>query len=132
MAFSVASSTAPQSQINITPLVDVMLVLLVIFMVTAPMLSQPLQVQLPQPALHPTPDTPTQLRVRVTGVNNYLLEGNPVSGLQLQQQLSRIRMQSPDVQLQLSATQQADYQHLVDVIAIARRAGLQQISMAAD
>ncbi|KRG72043.1 ExbD/TolR family protein [Pseudoxanthomonas dokdonensis] len=132
MAFSVASSAAPQSQINITPLVDVMLVLLVIFMVTAPMLSRPLEVQLPQQALRHNPDTPTQLRLRVVGSDSYQLEGNPVSGRQLQQQLSRARMQSPAVQLRLSAAGQADYQQLVDAIAIARRAGLQQISMSAD
>ncbi len=58
MAFASGSGGGPMADINVTPLVDVMLVLLIIFMVTAPILSYPIEVNLPQRMLNPPPFTP--------------------------------------------------------------------------
>ena len=57
MAFSSGSTGGPMANINVTPLVDVMLVLLIIFMMTAPMLSYPIDIDLPQRSLNPPPTT---------------------------------------------------------------------------
>ena len=56
MAFSTGGSGGPMADINVTPLVDVMLVLLIIFMVTAPILSYPIDIDLPQKSLNPPPE----------------------------------------------------------------------------
>ena len=67
MAFTSNSGGGPMADINVTPLVDVMLVLLIIFMVTVPPLSYPIQVDLPQPSNVPPPPSnpPPAIRIRI-------------------------------------------------------------------
>jgi biopolymer transport protein ExbD len=80
MAFSSNSSGGPMADINVTPLVDVMLVLLIIFMVTAPALSYPIQVDLPQPSTNPPPtpkDPPEPIRIRIDAAGTVLWNGSP-------------------------------------------------------
>ena len=72
MAFSSNSGGGPMADINVTPLVDVMLVLLIIFMVTAPILSYPIDIDLPQKSLTPPdqprePPEPIDLRIDAAG-----------------------------------------------------------------
>jgi biopolymer transport protein ExbD len=81
MAFSSNSSGGPMADINVTPLVDVMLVLLIIFMVTAPALSYPIQVDLPQPSKVPPPpsEPPPPLKVHIDAGGTVFLNGSPTS-----------------------------------------------------
>ena len=78
MAFSSNSAAGgPMADINVTPLVDVMLVLLIIFMVTAPTLSYPIDIDLPQPSLNPPPQTkapPEPIKLRIDAVGPGVLE----------------------------------------------------------
>src|SRR6476469_1601735 len=93
MAFSTGSGGgAPMADINVTPLVDVMLVLLIIFMVTAPTLSYPIDINLPQPTLNPPqenqePPPPISLKIDASGTvlwNNAPTPLNQVQNLMLQ------------------------------------------------
>ena len=81
MAFSSNSAAgAPMADINVTPLVDVMLVLLIIFMVTAPILSYPIDIDLPQRVLNPPPETkvpPEPIRLRIDAGRPGVLERQP-------------------------------------------------------
>ena len=88
MAFSSNSGAgAPMSNINVTPLVDVLLVLLIIFMVTAPMTTYPIDVNLPQRALNPPPQLkepppPIDLRIEASGQVYWNNTPQPVTALQ--------------------------------------------------
>ena len=87
MAFASNSGGGPMADINVTPLVDVMLVLLIIFMVTAPTLSYPIEIDLPQRTNTPPPQTkeppePIKLRIDAAGQVYWNEAAQPLSGLQ--------------------------------------------------
>ncbi len=132
MAFSVTASPAPQAEINITPLVDVMLVLLVIFMVTAPMLSRPLPVALPQHKSLPLDDKPRQLDLQITGDGSYRLDGQMVDSRELASRLQEAVVDDPRAQLRVASAGEADYQQLITALVLVRAAGLEQIRMLGD
>src|SRR5881392_118456 len=80
MAFT-SNTGGPMADINVTPLVDVMLVLLIIFMVTVPPLSYPIQVDLPQPNRNPPPPgtPPDPIRIRIDAGGSITWNGTPVN-----------------------------------------------------
>ena len=81
MAFSSNSGAGPMADINVTPLVDVMLVLLIIFMVTAPALSYQIQVDLPQRTSNPPPqpkDPPEPIRLRIEAGGTVTWNNSPI------------------------------------------------------
>src|SRR5207342_1673699 len=88
MAFTTNSTGGPMADMNVTPLVDGMLVLLIIFMVTVPPLSYPIQVDLPQPNRTPPPpgNPPEPIRVRIDAGGSVSWNGTPVSMQILQSQ----------------------------------------------
>src|SRR6476659_3225766 len=81
MAFSSGGGGGPMADINVTPLVDVMLVLLIIFMVTAPALSYPIEVDLPQKTTTPPPPPPVPppdpLKIHIDAAGTVSLNGSP-------------------------------------------------------
>jgi biopolymer transport protein ExbD len=79
MAFTSNSGSGPMADINVTPLVDVMLVLLIIFMVTAPALSYPIPVDLPQPSTTPPPpgNPPDPIRIHIDAGGTVSWNGSP-------------------------------------------------------
>ena len=81
MAFSSAGKSGPLAEINVTPLVDVMLVLLIIFIVTAPMLSRPIAVQLPQATgrVVDRPDPPPPIELRLDASSQLSWNGQPIA-----------------------------------------------------
>src|SRR6185437_16031919 len=80
MAFSSAGRSGPLADINVTPLVDVMLVLLIIFIVTAPMLSRPINVQLPQATdrVVDRPEPPPPIELRLDASSQLSWDGQPM------------------------------------------------------
>lgn len=111
--------------INITPLVDVLLVLLVIFMVAAPLLSRPLPMQLPHPGTATT--TPRELRLQIDSVGDYTLDGRPVSATALGDALRVAQEQAPDLRLRIASADDSDYQAFVGALSVAERAGIRNI-----
>lgn len=128
MAFSAAVRESPVAEMNITPLVDVMLVLLVIFMVSAPLLSQPLRATLPQEA-PPAPLKPLQLQVEVLSDGAYRLDGRPLGPEQLWHRLDEAVITDPNAVLRISSASDADYQPMVTVLAQARARGISHIGV---
>ncbi len=127
MAFANRNASLPVAAINITPLVDVLLVLLVIFMVTAPVLARSLDVQLPQHR----PDTPKpapQLHLRVDAAGGYWLEGAAVDRNALDAALRTAVARDPDLQLVLRSDDDGDYQGFVAALSAARAAGVHAIA----
>src|SRR4249919_345703 len=91
MAFASGSGGGPMADINVTPLVDVMLVLLIIFMVTAPILSYPIDVNLPQRSLNQPPQTkvpPPPIRLRIDAAGTIFWNDSPIDMRVLQQQMN--------------------------------------------
>ena len=131
MAFSTGSGGGPLSEINVTPLVDVMLVLLIIFMITAPLLQHNITIDLPQP--RPDQPPPTQ---QITPVNLSIKEDGsmywndlPVSDLELQAQLAVIGAKAEDQQpeVHITATDVTPYDYIARVLAEAKRNNVQKI-----
>lgn len=120
------------SEINVTPLVDVMLCLLIIFMIAAPMLSKRLPLALPQPIYPPV--TPTEpeppLRLRILADGRLLLEDRPIQDHVLAAELAWQADRDPLRVLQIDTDRDAAYQRFVDVLASAREQGIEQIALA--
>ncbi len=123
----------PMSEINMTPLIDVMLVLLVIFILAAPLLSSTIPLQLPQAGSAqavPAPPTPP-IAVTLDAQGQMYLNDQPVTAVALRQRLSDAARQSPDAELQLRADAAVPYGRVVELIALAQQAGLQRIGFVA-
>ena len=129
MAFAaVDSRDSRQSDINITPLVDVMLVLLVLFIVTAPAATRRLEMSLPQPG--PLPHTPpTVLHVYVGAGDVTSLDGQALAPAELAARFAAEAMRGRPAVVEIAADPDADYQSVLRAMAAARHAGLQDLSL---
>jgi biopolymer transport protein ExbD len=119
----------PVADINVTPLVDVMLVLLVIFMVTAPMLTAGIQVDLPRTAAaRLTPPEPP-LELGLTREGGLFLGKEPVEEPALEPRLAELHAASPDRALHLRADRGIEYGEVLRVMALVQRAGIQRVAL---
>ena len=139
MAFAIRSA-GPMSEMNVTPLVDVMLVMLIIFMITMPALSQTLGLDLRRgnpPIAEVTPPDPIRLHVDVGGTVSW--NGSPLSLIELQ---SRLQVESArgigadgrldanrQPAIEIDAEREADYQVVMQVMARANNAQLAKIGL---
>jgi len=117
------------SQINVTPLVDVMLVLLVIFMVTAPIIQQGVQVNLPQAKAGAIPGTEELLVVTIAKNGNVYLNDNPLTLAELGDKLRAIRKLQADKQVYLRADQDVRYGLVMRAVAEIKQAGIERLGM---
>jgi len=117
------------SQINVTPLVDVMLVLLVIFMVTAPIIQQGVQVNLPQAKTSAIPGTEEYLIVTVAKNGGIYLNDNVMSLRELGEKLRAIKKLQADKQVYLRADQDVRYGAVMSAIAEIKQAGIERLGM---
>lgn len=129
MAFSSGSGKGPMADINVTPLVDVMLVLLIIFMITAPILTHKVKIDLPQPnpnAVQPdNPPDPIRLKIDQSGALYW--NDTPVDELGLRAQIAVIASQTNQPELQINADDGVAYEHVARVLAAAKSYGLTKI-----
>lgn len=132
MAFSSNSGSGAMADMNIIPLADVMLVLLVIFMMTAPVPSYPIDIDLPQRSLNPPinplePPEPIRLRIDQTGTIFWNDSPTPMSALRnmMEAEVQRDVNNQPTLEIDVNA--QAEYGTLAKVLAIARNAQMQKI-----
>jgi len=117
------------AQINVTPLVDVMLVLLVIFMVTAPIIQQGVQVNLPQTKSSAIPGTEEFLIVTVAKNGKIYLNDNAMNPGELGQKLAAIKKLQADKQVYLRADQDVRYGIVMKTIAEIKQAGIERLGM---
>jgi biopolymer transport protein TolR len=121
--------SATISQINVTPLVDVMLVLLVIFMVTAPIIQQGVQVNLPQTQAGAIPGKEEQLVVSINRNGRVFLNDTGMTPAELGRKLRAIRGIKADKEVYLRADQDVRYGVVMRVIAEIKQAGIQKVGM---
>jgi biopolymer transport protein ExbD len=131
MAFSSNAGAGPMADINVTPLVDVMLVLLIIFMVTAPILSYPIDIDLPQPNRQPPPDTepppPIKLRIDASGAVYWNDSTTPITALRSMMQAEVERDPNNQPTLEIDMNGDARYEILAKVLASAKDAEMKKI-----
>jgi biopolymer transport protein TolR len=117
-----------QSDINVTPMIDVLLVLLIIFMITQPLSRMALDVQVPPPD---TPTTtkapPSQIVLELNDDGSYAINGQPVPKDQLDSQIHAIYDQRPAKLLFIKSGPNRIYQDVIDAMDVARGAGVQII-----
>ncbi len=120
------------SEINVTPLVDVMLVLLVIFILTAPLLASAIRLDLPKTDAAKPVDAPRFVTLVLDPAGQVFLNDKPVTLAQLAATLAQTASRNPDTEVQLRADQSAAYGKVVEVMGVAQKAGLNRIGFVAD
>jgi len=126
------------SEINVVPYIDVMLVLLVIFMITAPLLSQGVKVDLPEVPSQPLPPTkknPVIVKVDEAGlfyINYGDDQDKPVSANTLVNRVSALLKYQPDIPVLIGGDSNVPYGRVVEAMALLQRAGVSSIGMMTD
>ena len=120
------------SEINVTPMVDVMLVLLVIFMVTAPLIQQGVKVNLPETRAAPVEATEKKIILTVDARRRVFIGDAEVATAELEQKLRTNKKAQADKEVYLHADKDIPYGLVVDVMAAAQRAGIQNVGMITD
>ena len=122
----------PMSDINVTPLVDVMLVLVVIFIITAPLLASSIRLDLPKADGTQAGDAPSFVTVVLDKAGQVFVNDKPVTAPQLAEQLAASAKANPDTEIQLRADQAVPYGRIVEVMGVAHKAGLTRIGFVAE
>jgi len=117
------------SDINVTPFVDVMLVLLIIFMVTAPMMVQGVNVSLPETTAQPLPSETEHLIVTIDAKGQVHISNYPVAMESLRHKLSKILEGRSDREVYLRADKHISYGNVVKVMAEIKAAGVEKLGM---
>lgn len=120
------------SEINITPMVDVMLVLLIIFMVTAPLMQQGVKVQLPETRAQPLDVKPDLIVLTVTHDKKIYLGKVRIPYKKLRQKLENNIKLKDDKEIYLHADRRLDYGFVVDIMAMLKDVGVQNLGMVTD
>jgi biopolymer transport protein TolR len=117
------------SEINVTPLVDVMLVLLVVFIVTAPLLSNAVTVNLPKTAINSPPVQKKALNVSIDAQSKIYVDRVPVALTNLEAELTKVRAADSEVAVQLNADQAVNYGIVAKTISSIDHAGVKRLSV---
>ena len=125
-SFDSGGTTQPMAEINTTPLVDVMLVLLVIFIITAPLFHQAVPIDLPRVDSTRLDDKPRVVNLALDGQGNLFLDGAPTSREGVHARLAELGPSQPELHLRADRT--TPYEKVADILAVAQRAGVMKIA----
>jgi biopolymer transport protein TolR len=123
---------APMSEINVTPLVDVMLVLVVILIITAPLLASSIRLDLPKAEGAQPGDAPRFVTLVLDKAGQLFLNDKPIAPAQLAEQLAATAKQNPETEIQLRADRAVPYGRVIEVMGVAHKAGLSRIGFVAE
>ena len=135
MAFGRLSSrpvNPPMSEINVTPLVDVMLVLLVIFILTAPLMTSAIRLDLPQSEAGEPGAMPQAVVLVVDAQGRWFLNDQPTAEKDLRETLAAAARRNPLTELELRADASVPYGRVVEAMGLAQKAGLSRIGFVAE
>ncbi len=120
------------SEINVTPLVDVMLVLVVIFIITAPLLASSIKLDLPRSEAAQAGDAPKFITLVVDKSGQTFLNEQPIGLADLARNLRQTGAAHPETEVQLRADAAVPYGRIVEVMGLAQKAGLSRIGFVAE
>ncbi|SUX29798.1 ExbD/TolR family protein [Chromobacterium vaccinii] len=118
---------APMAEPNTTPLVDVMLVLLVVFIITTPLLTNAVKVDLPRAQAAEHQDKPEQIRLVVDAAGKLFWDDKPVAEADLPARFAAASAANPEVELHLSADKAVRYETVAKALAAAQKNGVDKI-----
>lgn len=115
------------SEINMIPLIDVMLVLLIVFIITVPVIRHAVQLELPQATSQPSQERQATIRLAIDAQGQYHWNEAAISDQELQTRLDAAAAQQPQPELHLSGDKAVRYERVAQAMAAAQRAGLGKI-----
>ncbi|GJG96341.1 biopolymer transporter ExbD [Cupriavidus pauculus] len=129
MAFGTldADDDEVMSEINMTPLVDVMLVLLIIFIITIPVINHAVKIDLPRATNQPNDTKPQNINVSVDAQGKVFWNQQEVDSQQLEQRIAEAAQLEPQPELHLRADREVRYERVAEVMAAAQHGGLGKI-----
>ncbi|MDP3084281.1 MAG: biopolymer transporter ExbD [Rubrivivax sp.] len=130
-SFDSKRSMAPVAEINMVPLIDVMLVLLVIFIVTAPLLTHAVKLDLPKASAAPNTQ-PLKVEFAIDASGQRYWNGEPLAREQAAQRFTEAAAQQPQPEIHLRADQSVAYRAVAETLADATRAGLTRIGFVSE
>ncbi|MBY8605908.1 ExbD/TolR family protein [Burkholderia arboris] len=116
------------AQINTTPLVDVMLVLLIIFLITIPVVTHTIPVELPKETVQPLQSRPESVEIAVDRQGEFFWNAAPVDASTLLARLKGVAVQSPQPDVHVRGDESTRYEFVGRVIAACERAGIEKVS----
>ncbi len=122
----------PMSEINMTPLIDVMLVLLVIFMITAPLMASSLKLDLPNTDAAQPSNAPAFVSISLTPAGELYLGDEKIERAALSERLSAAARGNPELEVQLRADEAVPYGRVAELIGLLQKAGLNRIAFVAE
>ncbi|KXU90454.1 biopolymer transporter ExbD [Paraburkholderia monticola] len=125
-------TAGPMAEINMTPLIDVMLVLLVIFIITAPLFSHAIRLDLPKVAAAPARQTPQTISLSIDGAGKLYWNGQPITPAQMSTRFAEAGKQPDQPDIQLRAERSTRYEVIAQVMGAAQQAGLTRIGFVTD
>jgi biopolymer transport protein ExbD len=125
--FSENDSGKPMAEINMIPLIDVMLVLLIIFMVTAPLLTHSVKINLPKATTQVNLEKPETVTLSIDASGQLFWDNNRIDDAQLAANLAGAARRNPQPELHLRAEKTTQYQRLAEVMSAAQNAGVIKI-----
>lgn len=128
----VAGHAVPMSEINTTPLVDVMLVLLVIFIITAPLLTHAVKIDLPQASSQPLPEKPNVISLAIDSAGKMYWNDLQMAQAELAVKLQEAASTKPQPEINVRADKETRYQILAEVIADAQNAGITKLGFVSE
>jgi biopolymer transport protein ExbD len=136
MAFSTGNeSGGPMAEINVTPLVDVMLVLLIIFMITAPLMSHKVKVELPQATLNEIENKPIVVQpitITVSEQGNLYWNDQPTTKDQIESRLSVEAQKTPQPAINVRGDRTTKYRVVQEVVQVAQNQGMRKVGFVAE
>lgn len=117
----------PMAEINTTPMVDVMLVLLVIFIITAPLLTHSIKIDLPQASSQSNQEKPDTVTLSINGEGKLFWNDEPLADSELTSRLTTEAQKKNQPELRLRADKTTNYQQLAAVMSAAQTAGIEKL-----
>ncbi|MFN3514810.1 MAG: ExbD/TolR family protein [Phenylobacterium sp.] len=130
--FGGGRNSTPMADINVIPLVDIMLVLLVIFIVTAPLLTHSVKVDLPKAESAPNATQAANVQFALDGSGQMYWDGEPIDRAQMVERMTAAGARDSAPELHLRIDRQARYETIADVMSEAAKAGLTKIGFVTD
>ena len=127
-----SDDNAPLAEINMVPLIDVMLVLLVIFLVTAPMLTHAVKVDLPRAVSMPNVSKPETVQVSIDAAGTVFWNAQAVDSAALSTRLATAAAQQPQPELHIRAERTTPYEKVAQLMSEAARVGVSRIGFVTD